>query len=323
MVEHYAATILKKMLTNDDPGYVDLTSPAGIGIGALVYNYDGDVYASDEGRMLAEMGDKTFRLGNLHQDSYEEIMLSEALLAPLDESFTGSVPMCQDCAFEPYCGADPTYHHATEGDYVGRKPTSAFHRRNMRDLQAAARPLRGRPGRPRALPRPGPAIDRAARQVRPQCGTLASRSRAVWQARRLRTAHRRSAATAPTSSRPVTPAPGGFDLYLTRTGRGTRGSQEPGRAADRSSTTSRGGDVVALEHDGAADPRALATPEPSEQHPADRALQPLLPDVLAAAEDARSTTTSSHEAFELIRLLPRETGEIGFTGGEPTLYGED
>lgn len=130
MVEQYSATILKKMLTNDDPGYVDLTSPAGIGIGALVYNYDGDVYASDEGRMLAEMGDKTFRLGNLHEDSYEEIMLSEALLRPLEESFTLSSPMCQDCAFEPYCGSDPTYHHATQGDYVGHKPTSGFHRRN-------------------------------------------------------------------------------------------------------------------------------------------------------------------------------------------------
>jgi His-Xaa-Ser system radical SAM maturase HxsB len=130
MVEQYAAIILKKMLTNDDPGYVDLTSPAGIGIGAIVYNYDGDVYASDEGRMLAEMGDTTFRLGNLHRDSYEEIMLSEALLRPLDESFTQSAPMCQDCAFEPYCGADPTYHHATSGDYLGRKPTSGFHRRN-------------------------------------------------------------------------------------------------------------------------------------------------------------------------------------------------
>ena len=131
MVEQYAALILKKMLTNDDPGYVDLTSPAGIGIGAIVYNYDGDVYASDEGRMLAEMGDTTFRLGNLHRDSYEEIMLSEALLGPLDESFTQSAPMCQDCAFEPYCGADPTYHHATQGDYLGRKATSGFCRRNM------------------------------------------------------------------------------------------------------------------------------------------------------------------------------------------------
>jgi len=131
MVEQYAAIALKKMLTNDDPGYVDLTSPAGIGIGAIVYNYDGDVYASDEGRMLAEMGDTTFRLGNLHRDSYEEIMLSDALLGPLEESFTGSAPMCTDCAFEPYCGADPTYHHATAGDYLGRKPNSGFCRRNM------------------------------------------------------------------------------------------------------------------------------------------------------------------------------------------------
>ena len=131
MVEQYSAIVLKKMLTNDDPGYVDLTSPAGIGIGAIVYNYDGDVYASDEGRMLAEMGDKTFRLGNLHQDSYEEIMLSDALLQPLEQSFTQSAPMCTDCAFEPYCGADPTYHHATSGDFLGRKPTSGFCRRNM------------------------------------------------------------------------------------------------------------------------------------------------------------------------------------------------
>jgi hypothetical protein len=34
-------------------GYVDLRSPAGAGLGALVYNYDGSVFASVEGRMLA------------------------------------------------------------------------------------------------------------------------------------------------------------------------------------------------------------------------------------------------------------------------------
>lgn len=130
-VERFAATILKKMLTNEDPGYVDLTSPSGIGIGAIVYNYDGDVYASDEGRMLAEMGDTTFRLGNVHTDSYADLMLSEALLQPLEESFAYSAPMCNDCAFEPYCGADPVYHYATSGDFVGRKPQSGFCHRNM------------------------------------------------------------------------------------------------------------------------------------------------------------------------------------------------
>jgi uncharacterized protein len=130
VIERYAAIVLKKMLTNDDPGYVDLTSPAGLGIGALVYNYDGDVYASDEGRMLAEMNDTTFRFGNVHANSYEELLLSEALLAPLEESFALSAPMCTDCAFEPYCGADPVFHHTTQGDFVGHKAWSAFCRRN-------------------------------------------------------------------------------------------------------------------------------------------------------------------------------------------------
>jgi His-Xaa-Ser system radical SAM maturase HxsB len=131
LTEYLSSVILKKMLTNQDPGYVDLTSPSGIGIGAIVYNYDGSVYASDEGRMLAEMGDQTFRLGDLYSDSYEEIMLSEALLAPLEESFAPSAPMCSDCAFEPYCGSDPVYHYATSGDFLGRKPESDFCRRNM------------------------------------------------------------------------------------------------------------------------------------------------------------------------------------------------
>lgn len=131
MTEYLSSVILKKMLTNQEPGYVDLTSPAGIGIGAIVYNYDGSVFASDEGRMLAEMGDDTFRIGHLETDSYEEIMTSEALLAPLEESFAPSAPMCSDCAFESYCGSDPVYHYATSGDFLGRKPESDFCRRNM------------------------------------------------------------------------------------------------------------------------------------------------------------------------------------------------
>jgi His-Xaa-Ser system radical SAM maturase HxsB len=130
-VEFYASTVLKKMLTSEDPGYVDLMSPAGIGIAGVVYNYDGDVYASDEGRMLAEMGDLSFRLGSIIEDDYEQIFTSSNLLTPLEESFAYSVPMCNDCAFEPYCGSDPVFHYAVSKDYVGRKPESEFCLRNM------------------------------------------------------------------------------------------------------------------------------------------------------------------------------------------------
>jgi len=129
MVEVNAAIIAKKMYTNDDPGYVDLTSPAGIGIGGIVYNYDGGVYASDEGRMLAETGDETFRLGTVH-DSWRDLIGGHKLLDPLWESFTLTAPGCDQCAFEPWCGADPTFHHATMGNFTGHKTFSAFCARN-------------------------------------------------------------------------------------------------------------------------------------------------------------------------------------------------
>ncbi|MDZ4367605.1 MAG: His-Xaa-Ser system radical SAM maturase HxsB [Afipia sp.] len=144
-VEHYAALILRKMLTPFQPGYVDLISPAGIGIGAIAYNYDGDVYASDESRMLAEMGDKTFCLGNVHTDSFEDIFLGDALLEPLEASFAGSAPMCSWCAFEPYCGADPVFHHATQADFVGKKPLSAYCNRNMAIFRGLIQRMRSRP----------------------------------------------------------------------------------------------------------------------------------------------------------------------------------
>lgn len=145
MVEIYASIVAKKVLTNTDPGYVDLTSPAGLGIGALVYNYDGDIYASDEGRMLAEMGDHTFRLGNVHASSYADVLLSDELLVPLTESIALSAPMCVTCAFEPYCGADPVFHHATSGNFLGHKALSAFCRRNIGVFTLLLRKMREDP----------------------------------------------------------------------------------------------------------------------------------------------------------------------------------
>jgi uncharacterized protein len=128
--EYYAATILTKMLTSNDPGYVDLMSPAGIGLGAVVYNYDGAVYASDEARMLAEMGDATFKLGTV-DDSFETLFTNETFLTALDESFAFSSPQCNDCAFESWCGADPVFHWGQQGDFTGTKRDSEFCQRNM------------------------------------------------------------------------------------------------------------------------------------------------------------------------------------------------
>lgn len=124
--EFYATLLLRRMLSDLPIGYVDLRSPAGIGLGALVYNYDGKVFASDEGRMLAEMGDRTFELGDLATDDYASLILSDKLISLVGGSLSQCSPECVSCAFEPYCGSDPVYHHATQGDPVGIKPLSGF-----------------------------------------------------------------------------------------------------------------------------------------------------------------------------------------------------
>lgn len=130
-IEVYAQILLTKILTPFATGYVDLQSPAGAGISAVVYNYDGDVYASDESRMLAEMGDRSFRLGNVHADNYEDIFGGEILRNLVYQSVAEALPGCSDCAFLPYCGADPVFHHRTQQDLVGHRPTSAFCTKNM------------------------------------------------------------------------------------------------------------------------------------------------------------------------------------------------
>jgi His-Xaa-Ser system radical SAM maturase HxsB len=124
--EFYSSLLLRRMLTDRPIGYVDLRSPAGIGLGALVYNYDGKVFASDEGRMLAEMGDRTFELGDLATDDYSTLILSDKLVDLVSDTLTQCAPQCMTCAFEPHCGADPVYHHATQRDPVGIKPLSEF-----------------------------------------------------------------------------------------------------------------------------------------------------------------------------------------------------
>ncbi len=85
-VESYAQILLRKILTPFPVGYVDLQSPAGTVLDVLVYNYDGDVYASDESRMLAAMGDASFRLGSLAMDEYRHVMKTPRVRAIVENS---------------------------------------------------------------------------------------------------------------------------------------------------------------------------------------------------------------------------------------------
>jgi His-Xaa-Ser system radical SAM maturase HxsB len=131
LAEVYAKIILTKILTPYGTGFVDLQSPAGAGLSVLVYNYNGDVYATDESRMLAEMGDHTFRLGNVRTHSHKAIFTGDPFLNLVSASCNQSLAGCSDCALQPYCGSDPVFNHATQADIFGHRPTSEFCGRNM------------------------------------------------------------------------------------------------------------------------------------------------------------------------------------------------
>jgi His-Xaa-Ser system radical SAM maturase HxsB len=130
--EEFITLLLKRILTPYSTGYVDLQSPSGAGVNAIAYHYNGEVYPADEARMLAEMGDKNFCLGNVYDNSFDEIFQSKQLELIIQDSCAESLNGCSDCAYLPYCGADPLFNYVKQNDHYGHRPTSDFCKRQTR-----------------------------------------------------------------------------------------------------------------------------------------------------------------------------------------------
>jgi radical SAM protein with 4Fe4S-binding SPASM domain len=81
--------------------------------------------------MLAEMGDDSFCIGRVGEDSYASLLTSAAMTKQIAESFGPTASRCDQCTYLPYCGSDPTFHYATQNDYMGNKVYSAFCDRQM------------------------------------------------------------------------------------------------------------------------------------------------------------------------------------------------
>jgi len=122
--ELFAVTFLTKMLTGQDPNHMDYRSPCGAAIGQLAYNYDGNVYTCDEGRMFAVENDHTFLLGNVHRNTFRELVNNETVHAMCDASFLENIPGCHDCAYNPYCGVCPIFNYSQQGSIVGQMPSN-------------------------------------------------------------------------------------------------------------------------------------------------------------------------------------------------------
>ena len=129
-VEGYTSLLLRRMLTPYATGFVDLQSPAGVGISGAIYDYDGGVYVSDEGRMMARFKNYYFRLGNVNENSYQEMFNGEHLHHILNSACNECLPECSYCAFQPYCGADPVRNLSEQGDMIGFRPTNEMCKKN-------------------------------------------------------------------------------------------------------------------------------------------------------------------------------------------------
>jgi len=120
--ERTAVIFLKKILSDNDPNFLDMRSPCGAAIGQLAYDYNGEVYACDEGRMLGQMGEKSFKLGRVDTHSYADLVKNPVANTLAVSSCLENLAGCSDCVYNPYCGVCPIYNYNVNNNIFGKEP---------------------------------------------------------------------------------------------------------------------------------------------------------------------------------------------------------
>ncbi len=124
IMERTASIFLIKMLTSDDPGFVDIQSPCGAGTGQVAYNFDGRVFPCDEARMVDAMGENLFALGHVRDLTIPDVLRHPTVRAIASASLLDAQPMCSECWNKPFCGVCPVYNFVTQQDLFGQRTRS-------------------------------------------------------------------------------------------------------------------------------------------------------------------------------------------------------
>lgn len=122
--ERNARIFLTKILTENDPNYFEIRSPCGASIGQLAYNFNGDVYTCDEGRMMSRMNDEAFKVGNVNENRYSDFIQNDVAKSICVASLLDILPGCSECVYKPYCGVCPVYNYAEEGNIFSQIPNN-------------------------------------------------------------------------------------------------------------------------------------------------------------------------------------------------------
>lgn len=122
LINETQQTIFLNRILGRYVNYMELRSPCGGGFGQIAYYADGKIFTCDEGRMLYEMGDAAFCIGNVKENSFKEIISTKVCRAVASSSTIESIPGCSDCVYQPYCGTCPVVNYALYGDIIEKTP---------------------------------------------------------------------------------------------------------------------------------------------------------------------------------------------------------
>ncbi len=111
LIERIAQFIVLKLM-NIPLYYTDLQSPCGAVIGQMAYSYNGDIYSCDEGRHS-----EVFKIGNVKENSYKEVVNSEQACSIIASSVNDTL-LCDACVWKPFCGVCPACNHAETGNLL-------------------------------------------------------------------------------------------------------------------------------------------------------------------------------------------------------------
>ena len=120
--ENHLDLLLMKIFFREN-GYMDLRFPCGAAYGQRTYDFDGNVFTCDEGRMIRE---PLFKIGDV-QSTTVELNCSKngrrAFMASLAET-----QYCEFCAYKPFCGVCPILNFKQTGNMI----SAAFNSRRCR-----------------------------------------------------------------------------------------------------------------------------------------------------------------------------------------------
>ena len=125
--ETYCTIILKRIFTAFSDGYVDLMSPSGLLSNALCMIMMVEFFLVM--KRISQMKDDKFLIGTV-DDSWDELINAPVMKEVHKNGINDFIAGCDSCAFNVYCGTDPVFHHASQGDSYGFRPTSSFCKKN-------------------------------------------------------------------------------------------------------------------------------------------------------------------------------------------------